>query len=531
VTDLADEMMDLLLDDEPLSATLLGLPGRDHLLRDLGADAELRARAEDVLRRAVGDDVTTAVVANEARSLIEKLDAGLVDLTFADAWNSAASGLLTILPLVRPGDDAGRRDHLARLAAVPDFLARLEVRQRAAVTAGRVPLERLARKGIAFLDRYLADPDGDPLRGADPDPERERLLVEEVRPAFAAYRDFLVAEVLPRGRSDDRPGLCHLPGGEAAYTALLRRFTTTAATPAELHRTGVELMDRLEEEYRDLGFRVFGLDSAAATRDRVRADPAFRWRDADEVVAAAKATLDRAWLVAPRWFGTLPRGECAVERVPEAEQHHGPLAYYVDPALDGSRPGTYYVNTRTPHEQDRTIGESLAFHESVPGHHLQISLAQERGDLPLLRRTALIDVYIEGWGLYAERLADEMGLYTDDVARLGMVSQDLVRAARLVVDTGMHAFGWSRAKAVDYLSTRTAMPDDDVESQVDRFVETPGQALAYMVGRLEIQRLRDEAAARMGDRFDLRAFHDLVLGGGPLPMAVLAGVVERWSAG
>jgi uncharacterized protein (DUF885 family) len=534
VTDLADEMMDLLLDDEPLSATLLGLPGRDHLLRDLTADAELRARAEDVLRRAVGDDVTTAVVANEARSLIEKLDAGLVDLTLADAWNSPAAGLLTILPLIRPTGARGQRDHVARLAAVPRFLAQLEDRQRAAVAAGRVPPARLARKGIGALDRYLADPDGDPLRAVELPPalaaDRDRLLTGEVRPAFTAYRDFLASEVLPCGRTDDQPGLCHLPGGEAAYALLLRRYTTTTLTPAELHRTGLDLMAALEREYLEIGSRVVGQASAAAVRERVRADPAFHWADADEVVAAAKTTLGRAELVAPRWFGRLPRGECAVERVPEAEQDRGPLAYYVDPALDGSRPGTYFVNTRRPHEQDRTIAESLAFHEGVPGHHLQISLAQEIEDLPLLRRTALIDAYIEGWGLYAERLADEMGLYTDDVARLGMVSQDLARAARLVVDTGLHAFGWTRAMAVDYLRANTAIADGDVESQVDRFVEIPGQALAYMVGRLEIQRLRGEAEARMGDRFDLTAFHDLVLGGGPLPLGVLADVVRRWSA-
>jgi uncharacterized protein (DUF885 family) len=248
------------------------------------------------------------------------------------------------------------------------------------------------------------------------------------------------------------------------------------------------------------------------------------------VVAAAQATLARAEVVVPQWFGRLPRGVCAVRRVPEAEQDHGPLAYYVDPALDGSRPGTYFVNTRTPHEQDRTIAESLAFHEGVPGHHLQISLAQELDDLPLLRRTALIDAYIEGWGLYAERLADEMGLYTDDVARLGMVSQDSVRAARLVVDTGLHAFGWTRDQAVGYLRATTSMAADDVEAQVDRFTETPAQALAYMVGRLEIQRLRAEAEVRLGAEFDLSAFHDLVLGGGPLPMVVLADVVGRWSA-
>ncbi|HWO63095.1 MAG TPA: DUF885 domain-containing protein [Umezawaea sp.] len=534
MTDLADEMMDLLLDDEPLSATLLGLPGRDHLLRDPAADVELRARAEAVLRRAVGADVTSAVVANEARSLIEKLDAGLVDLTFANAWHSPASGLLTILPLIRPADVGSGRDYVARLAAVPRFLAGVQRRQRAAVHAGLVPLARLARKGIEFLDRYLADPDGDPLRTpelpAGLAADRDRLLADAVRPAFAAYREFVETEVLPHGRPDDRPGLCHLPGGEARYALLVRRYTTTASTPADLHRTGLELIAALDREYLEVGARAFGLSTAAEVRERIRTDPALRWRDADEMVAAAEATVARAELVAPRWFGRLPRGRCVVERVPEAEQEASSSAYYVDPALDGSRPGTYYVNTRRPHEQDRTIGEALAFHEGVPGHHFQISLAQELDDLPLLRRTALIDSYIEGWGLYAERLADEMGLYSDDTARLGMIASDSARAARLVVDTGLHAFGWTRDQAVDYLRANTVLPESDVQAQVDRYVETPAQALAYMVGRLEIQRLRGGAELRMGDAFDLRAFHDLVLGGGPLPMAVLADVVERWSS-
>ncbi|PRY36168.1 uncharacterized protein (DUF885 family) [Umezawaea tangerina] len=536
MADLADTMMDLLLDAEPLSSTLLGLPGRDHLLRDLGVEAEsaLRARAEDVLGRAVGGDPTTAVVADQATALLEWLDALPAELTCADVWRASAAGLLTMLPLVRPVDERGQLDYLARLSVVPRFLEQLADRQRAAAAAGVVPVARLARRAVDFLDRYLADPDGDPLRTPELDGPRDakrlRLLEQEVRPAFAAYRAFLHDEIAPQGRGDDRPGLCALPGGAAMYAGLVRRFTTTSASPEELHRTGLELVAELEREYLEVGSRVFGLTTVEAVRERVRTDPALRWADADGMLAAAEATVDRALAVAPRWFGRLPRGECAVERVPEAAESTAPLGYYVDPALDGSRPGTYFVNTRRPGEQDRTIGEALAFHEGVPGHHLQIALAQELGDLPLIRRIAVVEAYTEGWGLYAERLADEMGLYTDDVARLGMLAQDSARAARLVVDTGMHAFGWSVDRAVEYLRASTAMAEADIRSQVDRFVENPGQALAYMVGRLEFQRLRREAEQRLGAAFDLKAFHDLVLGGGPLPMAVLADVVDRWSA-
>jgi uncharacterized protein (DUF885 family) len=245
---------------------------------------------------------------------------------------------------------------------------------------------------------------------------------------------------------------------------------------------------------------------------------------------SARDAVERAERAAPAWFGIMPTSRCVVEAVPEAEAPNAPAAYYSPTALDGSRPGTYYANTSRAQERYRYQSEAIAFHEAVPGHHFQITLAQEMTHLPMLRRLAGITSYLEGWGLYCERLADEMGLYSDDVARLGMLAADSMRAGRLVVDTGLHALGWSRTQAVDYLREHTPLALVEIESEVDRYIAAPGQALAYMVGRLEIQRIRAEAEQVLGDRFDIRAFHDVVLGGGPLPLAVLDEVVGAWAA-
>jgi uncharacterized protein (DUF885 family) len=198
--------------------------------------------------------------------------------------------------------------------------------------------------------------------------------------------------------------------------------------------------------------------------------------------------------------------------------------------MDGTRPGIYFANTYEAQERDRTQCESTAFHEAVPGHHFQITIAMEMTELPMLRRLAPFTAYSEGWGLYSERLANEMGLYSDDIALLGMLSTDSLRAARLVVDTGMHAKGWSRAQAVQYMMEQTPVMPVEIESEIDRYIATPGQALAYMVGRLEIQRIRAAAEQALGPRFDIRGFHDTVLGSGALPLTVLGEVVDAWVA-
>jgi uncharacterized protein (DUF885 family) len=198
--------------------------------------------------------------------------------------------------------------------------------------------------------------------------------------------------------------------------------------------------------------------------------------------------------------------------------------------MDGTRPGIYFANTYKVEERDKFASEVTAFHEAVPGHHFQITIAQELTHLPMLRRVVNPNAYAEGWGLYTERLADEMGLYTSDVYRLGMLAMDSMRAGRLVVDTGMHAKGWSREQAIAYLRENTPMSDLDIRNEVDRYIAYPGQALSYMVGRLEILRMRRAAEQALGDRFDIRAFHDQVIGNGPLPLAVLDEVVTRWTA-
>jgi uncharacterized protein (DUF885 family) len=477
------------------------------------------------------DAVTRAVVVQQAMALVARVDAKLIEHTVAFPLTAPAASLLHSLPLIRPGGDDAERAYLTRLTAIPGYLALAAERHRAGIAAGRLPLAYLGRAAVSALDQYLADPDGDPLRepalSRSRAAERDTILEDVVRPAFARYRDVVDTEVVPHGRPPEKPGLCWLPDGQAVYAALSRAHTTTQRIPDDLHQTGLDLIEKLADEYVEIGSRAFGATTVSEVRDRLRTDPALRWRGPDEVLTAARNAVERAERTAPGWFRRVPAGRCAVEPVPDNEAPRV-TAYYIRPALDGSRPGTYFTNTFRAEEHDRFTAEAVAFHEAVPGHHFQLALAQEMEELPPLRRLAGITAYIEGWALYAERLAQEMGLYSDDIARLGMLAEDSARAARLVVDTGLHARGWSRQQAADFLRSHTLLSEADVQAETDRYIEWPGQALSYMVGRLEIQRLRAAAERELGTGFDLKAFHDLVLTNGPLPMTVLAELVHNW---
>jgi uncharacterized protein (DUF885 family) len=481
---------------------------------------------------ACDDPITAAVVVQQAEALVTRIDARLVEHTMVDYDTSPIGRLLSALALVRPRGDTRERNFLTRLAGVPQYLAKAADRHRAGLRAGRAPVATRTRAAIARLDRYLANPQRDPLLTATLSPrhagERDQLLATAVRPAFARYRDVLAAEIMPHGRDDRRAGLCWLPDGDATYAALARMHTTTGRTPEDWHRIGLDLTESLAEEYLAIGSRLFGARTVAAVQHRMRTDPALRWKDGDELLTEARATVERAELSAGGWFLRPPSHRCAVEPAPEPD---GPGAYYVPAAFDGSRPGTYFANAHRAHERARYLAEVTAFHEALPGHHQQLSLAQQLSELPALRRFAWIGAYIEGWGVYAERLADEMGLYSDDIARLGMLAMDSMRVARLVVDTGLHALGWSRERVIRYLHEHTVMTPAEIDAETDRYIELPGQALSYMVGRLEIQRMRARAQRELAGRFDVRAFHDAVLGSGALPLAVLDGVVAAWTAG
>ncbi len=543
---LADEALDAFLDAYPVTSTLLGLRGRDDRLTDYSeaGDAATRSRISGIADRARALDpdhdswVTQAVVLQQAEAFVDRLDAGAIEYTVTDNFIAPVAELLFSLPMIGISEPAQADGYLARLAALPGALATIADRHRAGIAAGRLPVHRLAEAAVAYLDRYLANRDGDPLRRPAPPAdspvapgfaaERDRLIDEVVRPALARYRDAVATDVVPHGRPDDRAGLSWLPDGEEHYARLVRAYTTTGRSPDELHQTGLEIIARLHGEFAELGVEAFGTRDVPEILSRLRTDPELRWRDGDEVLAAARTVITRAEEVAPQWFGRLPSRRCEVEAVPADEAPGAPGAYYVPAALDGSRPGIYFANTYRAEERHRYTAEATAFHEAVPGHHFQFTIAQELTDLPLFRRLAPVTAYDEGWGLYSERLADEMGLYSGPIARLGMVSEDAMRAARLVVDTGLHAKGWSRQRAVDYLLANTAMPQVEIDSETDRYIADPGQALAYMVGRLEILRIRAAAEQALGARFDIRAFHDTVLGAGPLPLGVLDRVVQRW---
>ncbi|HTI27940.1 MAG TPA: DUF885 domain-containing protein [Kutzneria sp.] len=530
VTDLADNLFDLLLERFPIAASFMGIPGHDDRLTDFSAAAEQRflaavtAIAEQALAipdesLSPSDRLTKRAIQHEAESTAAQIEGRYLEFTVSNLILTPVAGLLTSLSDVPLTDDFP-----TRLAAVPTALETIARRQRAGLADGLTPVAHLVRQAIEFLDGHLATVDSF-IRSEACRP----VVVSAVAPAIKAYRDFLAAELLPRGRDTAHAGMCWLPGGDERYAATVRQHTTTASTPDELHRIGLDVIDGLAREYRQLGSTVFGVADLQEIFHRLRDDPALRWSNAEEMVAAAEVAVRRAEAAAPAWFHRLPATSCAVSPYPPSVPASTPPAYRHG-TLDGSRPGTYYVNTALPAESVRYRNEVTSFHEAVPGHHFEVTNAESRTELPMLRRTGSVTAYREGWALYSERLADEMGLYSDDLSRLGMLMMDSRRAGRLVVDTGLHAKGWSRQQAIDYLLANTPMAPHLVVSEVDRYLAAPGQALAYMVGRLEIQRLRRDAEARLGSRFDIRDFHEAVLGEGPVPLSVLAELIEEWVA-
>ena len=549
VTALADEALALSLSANPIDATLLGLPGHETALPDhTAAAAETRMAAmRDLLGRtahALGqvtdpqEHLTLEVLQTAIEGALDLFGSRSVEFTITDSFFAPASMLFFSLRMVPIASPEQAQAYLTRLEGIPRVLAHITQRHREGIAAGRTPVQPLVAAAIGHWDRMLTVGADHPLRAPAPAEgtgvdgaafaaEVDHRIAQIVDPAVRAYRDALTEEVLPHARGEDRPGLCWLPGGAETYAGLVRMHTTTTRTAEELHQTGLDVLAGLRERLAQIGSRQFGHTDPQEIFTRLREDPQLRWRDAQEQLDHVRATIARAEEVAPQWFGRLPGQQCTVRPVPESEAPGAPGAYYTPPAVDGSRPGTYWSNTYQADQNGRYSCEAVTFHEAVPGHHFQNVVAQEMTGVPLLRRLNIFTAYTEGWGLYAEQLAGEMGLYSDDVAVLGQLSEDATRAARLVVDTGLHALGWSRQQVVDFLRSHTAMPEQEVQSETDRYIAQPGQALAYMTGRLEIERIRAAAQEELGERFDIRAFHDVVLGSGTVPLDVLDRLVRE----
>jgi len=356
--------------------------------------------------------------------------------------------------------------------------------------------------------------------------DRVRAATEAWRGALGVWVAFLEAEVLPASRTED-VGLTGVPNGDACYTALIESYTSLPLSPEELHQTGLDELARIHGEMSMLGKRALDRSDIQQIFEYLRTDPSLYFASEDEVEATATEALARAKAAIPDYFGRLPQADCEVRRIPDYSAPYTTIAYY-QPLVPGERPGYYFVNTYQPETRPRYEAEVLAFHESIPGHHLQIAINTELDEAPMFRKHMSSTAFVEGWALYSEQLADEMGLYSGDVDRLGMYSFELWRAARLVVDTGIHSKGWTREQAVKFMVENTPLARNNIDNEVDRYITTPGQALAYKTGQLEIWRLRHDAESRLGDDFDLPGFHDVVLGAGAVPLPVLAERVDAW---
>jgi len=415
----------------------------------------------------------------------------------------------------------------AKVEAIGRHFADLAQRHREGLDSGRTPAAFAVAQTIEQLETWLATPiEDDPLMGIAPTPDdvdRSALLEtltavvsDHVRPAIEEYLAVLRDDVTPQARPDEQCGLVHLPDGDELYSTLTRFYTTTDLTPKQIHDIGLAQVASLAEEYAELGPSVVGSSDVPTILASLRDDPELHHTSGDDIVEASKVAMAKARAAMTDWFGRLPKSDCDVEPTTS-----GAKAYYFRPAKDGSRGGIFFMNVSEPEAWGRFDIESTAYHEGIPGHHLQIAIAAELEDIPEFRKTGFVTAYAEGWGLYTERLADEMGLYGGPLDRIGMLAGDSMRACRLVVDTGMHALGWSRQQAIDYLSANSPMQLSHVTAEIDRYAVTPGQALSYMIGRLEILHIRGEAKARQGDRFDLKAFHDAVLDSGAMPLSLL----------
>ena len=442
-------------------------------------------------------------------------------------------------PVDSPDDLPAIEARIAQMpAAIEAEVARLEEGRALDLTPGA----EAVRRTLAFIDRTLAAPPEEspffaPARALpDGHDARAEAFSEHVRsvlfPALQSYRTYLEDTLLPAARPPEHATLAGLPTLGGCYQSLIQRHTTLTMSPEDIHAMGLAHIEKVHAEFLELAPRVFG-DTPVATDlqalfQHLRTAPELRFDTPEAIVETAESSLRAAEAAVPAVFHTLPETPCDVAPIPANIAPFTYVAWYERPAV--GKGGIYRVNTHAPETRLRHEALALAFHESVPGHHLQIALAQELPEVPAFRRHAALTAYLEGWALYSERLADELGLYPSDLDRLGMLSFDAWRSARLVVDTGLHHYGWTREEAEAWMQANTPLAENNITNEVDRYIGWPGQALGYKLGQVELLRLRAQAETDLGEAFQLADFHSVVLESGPVPLPVLADRVTAWVA-
>ncbi len=544
VNDLADRFWDGVLERDSMWATLLGDERFDDRWPDLGPDgraaeeaayratlAEAKAIPADGLdpEQVITRDLLILVTENQLEALAQKqYQLGLDHMSGPQVWPAE-------MAQYQPADTAERLDKLiTRFSAYPAMIEQYIGTLREGIADGRTAAAVPVRRAIEQIDRLLAmapadHPAASMARASDEDRPRVVAVVEEhVYGGLRQLRDFLAGEYEPKARQ--QPGLSATPGGDAAYRLAIRMQTTVDTTAEEVHAFGLADLESIEAEKDEIARRLGHVDRHAL-REALIGDESNHTSDPQAIVRLAQDQTDRAYAAAPTYFGRIPSANCYVKSVEPYREAESPPAFYMPPSLDGSRQGQYYINTYQPEDRQLHKIAAITFHEATPGHHFQIGIEMELQGLPAFRTLGARmagSAYVEGWGLYTERLADEMGLYANEQERLGMLDAQSFRAARLVVDSGLHAMDWTRQQAIDFMHERGSLPMVDAEIEVDRYTVWPGQALAYKIGQREIERARAEVTETMGDRFDLRAFHDEVLGHGSLPLATLRREILGW---
>jgi uncharacterized protein (DUF885 family) len=539
VRELADAYVAEFFEHFPEQATYYSLKDKPHdRLTDLSPEAQKAWEAQEDRWLAGVKAIDPATIrASSLRSTYENLREQLEssveqrvcrlelwNVSQMQGWHVTLGYLVTIQPT---GTDQARKEAIARWSSLPRYLDQQTANLREGIKLGHTAPKHIVRIVAGQVRQLASAPVADSpfFAPASGDTDRGfqavfRTVVEEqIVPAARKYADFLEQEYLPAAR--DAIAVTANAGGAPCYAASIRAWSTLPKTAQEVHDIGRREVVRIDAEMQAIAERSFTTSDVPALLQRLRTDRQFTFRSRDELINYSKAALERARAAAPQWFGILPKADVRIEPYPAYREKSGAPGEYNSPAEDGSRPGLFYINASQPEKTTRADNESTAFHETIPGHHLQIAIAIERTDNHPLARYIGNSGYSEGWGLYAEELADEMKLFTGDLDRLGMLSSQNWRAARLVVDTGLHALGWTRQQAIDYMLAHTPQSVESATSEVDRYIIMPGQATAYMLGKLEIVAARQEAQKKRGDTFDIKQFHDRVLDDGAVPLTYL----------
>jgi uncharacterized protein (DUF885 family) len=432
-------------------------------------------------------------------------------------------------------------DWIARLRSFPAYMDGTIELMREVAAARLVQPKLIMQRVLGQVQKQVvSDPEASPFHQpftrfpeAMPAADRTRLASagkEAIRtgvvPSFSRFERFIADEYLPK--AFDQVGIWQAPSGGDIYEFAVRKHTSTRLTPEEIHELGVKEVSRIRREMESLKARTGFSGSLAEFFRFLRTDPRFYYTSPDELLTAYRAMAKR---IDPRlvtMFRTLPRTPYGVEPIPAITAPDTTTAYYNQPAADGSRAGTYYVNLYKPDTRPKYEMMALSLHEAVPGHHLQIALGMEQQEIPPFRRHTTYNAFVEGWALYAESLGDEMGMFDDPYSKFGQLTYEMWRAVRLVVDTGIHAFRWDRQRAIDFFMENAPKTEGDIVNEIDRYIAWPGQALGYKIGELRIKQLRARAAQARGPRFDVREFHEVVLKNGALPLDALERIVTEW---